>query len=105
MTELAKRRGIDVDERAFFPEELSSFSGRCQTGSTADVTPVSEIGPYCVTPATIAETLMNDYMKESIRPPLSPPNKPSTDHADPARRVRLPTVSLSSVRTFSVPWP
>jgi branched-chain amino acid aminotransferase len=44
--ELAKRRGIEVDERAFFPEKLSSFSGRCQTGSTADVTPVSEIGPY-----------------------------------------------------------
>jgi branched-chain amino acid aminotransferase len=34
------------------------------TGSAAEVTPVSEIGPYKFTPATISETLMNDYMKE-----------------------------------------
>jgi len=62
--ELAKRRGVDAVEGALFPEELSSFSGRCQTGSTAEPTPASEIGPYRVTPATIAETPMNDYRKE-----------------------------------------
>jgi len=62
--ELAKRRGVDVVKRALFPEELSSFSGRCQTGSTAEATPASEIGPYRVTLATITETLMNDCMNE-----------------------------------------
>ncbi|MBP1874088.1 Branched-chain-amino-acid aminotransferase [Ensifer adhaerens] len=62
--ELAKRRGYQVVERAIMPEELSDFSECFLTGSAAEVTPVSEIGPYRFTPATICETLMNDYMKE-----------------------------------------
>ncbi|OOG64317.1 branched-chain amino acid aminotransferase [Sinorhizobium sp. A49] len=62
--ELAKRRGYQVIERAIMPEELSGFSECFLTGSAAEVTPVSEIGPYRFTPATICETLMNDYMKE-----------------------------------------
>ena len=62
--ELAKRRGIQVIERAIMPEELSTFSECFLTGSAAEVTPVSEIGPYRFTPSTICETLMNDYMKE-----------------------------------------
>ncbi|MDB5556237.1 MAG: branched-chain amino acid aminotransferase [Rhizobium sp.] len=63
--ELAKRRGIQVIERAIMPEELPEFSECFLTGSAAEVTPVSEIGSkYKFTPATISETLMNDYMKE-----------------------------------------
>ncbi|MBB4565953.1 branched-chain amino acid aminotransferase [Rhizobium leucaenae] len=62
--ELAKRRGLQVVERAIMPEELSEFSECFLTGSAAEVTPVSEIGPYRFTPASISETLMNDYMKE-----------------------------------------
>ena len=62
--ELAKRRGYQVVERVIMPEELSNFSECFLTGSAAEVTPVSEIGPYRFTPSTICETLMNDYMKE-----------------------------------------
>lgn len=62
--ELAKRRGYQIVERAIMPEELSGFSECFLTGSAAEVTPVSEIGPYRFTPSTICETLMNDYMKE-----------------------------------------
>ncbi|CDM58556.1 MULTISPECIES: branched-chain amino acid aminotransferase [Rhizobium] len=62
--ELAKRRGIEVIERAIMPEELADFSECFLTGSAAEVTPVSEIGPHKFTPATISETLMNDYIKE-----------------------------------------
>jgi len=63
--ELAKRRGIKVIERAIMPQELADFSECFLTGSAAEVTPVSEIGgTYKFTPATISETLMNDYMKE-----------------------------------------
>jgi len=63
--ELAKRRGIEVVERAIMPEELPDFSECFLTGSAAEVTPVSEIGgKYSFTPAMISETLMNDYMKE-----------------------------------------
>ncbi|MCQ4631024.1 branched-chain amino acid aminotransferase [Shinella sp. CPCC 100929] len=61
---LAKRRGYEVVERVIMPEELSDFSECFLTGSAAEVTPVSEIGPYRFTPGTICETLMNDYMKE-----------------------------------------
>ncbi len=62
--ELAKRRGYQVVERVIMPEELAGFSECFLTGSAAEVTPVSEIGPYTFKPATISETLMNDYMKE-----------------------------------------
>jgi branched-chain amino acid aminotransferase len=63
--ELAKRRGIEVVERAIMPEELSTFSECFLTGSAAEVTPVSEIGgQWTFTPGKISETLMNDYMKE-----------------------------------------
>jgi branched-chain amino acid aminotransferase len=62
--ELAKRRGYQIVERVIMPEELSDFSECFLTGSAAEVTPVSEIGPYRFTPGTISETLMNDYMKE-----------------------------------------
>jgi branched-chain amino acid aminotransferase len=61
---LAKRRGYEVVERVIMPEELSDFSECFLTGSAAEVTPVSEVGPYRFTPGTISETLMNDYMKE-----------------------------------------
>ena len=61
---LAKRRGYQVVERAIMPDELAGFSECFLTGSAAEVTPVSEIGPYTFKPATISETLMNDYMKE-----------------------------------------
>ena len=56
--------GFEVIERAILPEELPDFSECFLTGSAAEVTPVSEIGPYRFTPSTISETLMNDYMKE-----------------------------------------
>ena len=62
--ELAKRRGYQIVERVIMPEELSDFSECFLTGSAAEVTPVSEIGPYRFTSGTISETLMNDYMKE-----------------------------------------
>ncbi|MBX5166177.1 MULTISPECIES: branched-chain amino acid aminotransferase [unclassified Rhizobium] len=62
--ELAKRRSIEVIERAILPEELPGFSECFLTGSAAEVTPVSEIGPHRFTPSVISETLMNDYMKD-----------------------------------------
>jgi branched-chain amino acid aminotransferase len=62
--ELAKRRGYEVVERAIMPQELAGFSECFLTGSAAEVTPVSEIGPHTFKPAMISETLMNDYMKE-----------------------------------------
>jgi branched-chain amino acid aminotransferase len=62
--DLAKRRGIEVIERAIMPEEMEGFEQCFLTGTAAEVTPVSEIGPYKFTVGKIAETLMNDYSAE-----------------------------------------
>jgi branched-chain amino acid aminotransferase len=59
---LAKKRGIEVRERAILPEELASFSECFITGTAAEVTPVSEIGDFRFKPGQISETLLNDYM-------------------------------------------
>lgn len=62
--ELAKRRGFEVSERRIMPEELSTFSECFITGSAAEVTPVSEIGPYTFKPGEMTKTLMDDYSAE-----------------------------------------
>ena len=62
--DLAKRRGLTVNERAIMPEELEGFSECFLTGTAAEVTPVSEIGQYRFTPGAISEQLMNDYAAE-----------------------------------------
>lgn len=62
--DLAKRRGIKVTERAILPEEMESFEGCFLTGTAAEVTPVSEIGPYKFVVGDIIKTLMDDYTKE-----------------------------------------
>ncbi|MBS9721055.1 branched-chain amino acid aminotransferase [Tianweitania sp. BSSL-BM11] len=62
--ELAKRRGLTVNERAIQPEELSTFSECFLTGTAAEVTPVSEIGEFRFTPGEISKQLMNDYTAE-----------------------------------------
>ena len=65
---LAKARQIPVHERAITREELPGFEECFLTGTAAEVTPVSEIGPYRFKPGTISETLMNDYAAEVRRP-------------------------------------
>lgn len=58
---LAKARGIKVIERQIKPEEMASFQECFITGTAAEVTPVSEIGPYKFTPADVCRNLMADY--------------------------------------------
>ena len=58
---LARERGIEVIERAIFPDELSTFSECFITGSAAEITPVAEIGEHVYKPGQISETLVNDY--------------------------------------------
>jgi len=59
--DLAKKRGISVTERPIMPEEMAGFEQCFLTGTAAEVTPVSEIGPYHFTVGEIAKTLMEDY--------------------------------------------
>jgi branched-chain amino acid aminotransferase len=62
--ELARRRGFEVAERRIMPAELSSFNECFITGTAAEVTPVSEIGPYRFKPGNMTKVLMEDYSAE-----------------------------------------
>jgi branched-chain amino acid aminotransferase len=62
--DLAKRRGIEVIERRIMPEELVGFEECFITGTGAEVTPVSEIGPYKFTPGAISRAMVDDYSAE-----------------------------------------
>jgi branched-chain amino acid aminotransferase len=61
---IAKAHQIPVLERHIKPEEMEGFSECFLTGSAAEVTPVSEIGPYRFKPGALTEKLMNAYADE-----------------------------------------
>ncbi|MFQ3594715.1 MAG: branched-chain amino acid aminotransferase [Sphingomonadaceae bacterium] len=58
---LARRRGVDVIERAIWPEELEDFEQCFLTGSAAEVTPVGRIGPWGFEVGALTRQLMRDY--------------------------------------------
>lgn len=60
--DLATARGYEIVERRIMPGELESFSECFITGTAAEVTPVSEIGPYRFAPGQITKTVLDDYM-------------------------------------------
>jgi branched-chain amino acid aminotransferase len=62
--DLAKRRGFEVLERRIMPDELEGFNECFITGTAAEVTPVSEIGPYTFQPGNMTKVLMEDYSAE-----------------------------------------
>jgi len=62
--DLAKRRGFEVQERRIMPAELDSFNECFITGTAAEVTPVSEIGPHRFQPGNMTKVLMEDYTAE-----------------------------------------
>ncbi len=59
--QLAKRRGINVIERAIWPEELESFEQCFLTGSAAEVTPVGSVGPWSFEVGDMTRQMMTDY--------------------------------------------
>jgi branched-chain amino acid aminotransferase len=61
---LAQARQIPVYERYIDPEEMAGFSECFLTGTAAEVTPVSQVGPYNFTPARICAAMMEDYAKD-----------------------------------------
>ncbi|MEY2883103.1 MAG: hypothetical protein RL490_827 [Pseudomonadota bacterium] len=58
---LAKKRGIEVIERAIWPEELEGFEQAFLTGSAAEVTPLAEIGPWRFEVGDLTRQLARDY--------------------------------------------
>ncbi len=59
--ELAKKRGYKVIERAIMPEEMAKAQECFLTGTAAEVTPVSEAGPYRFTPGEVCRNLIADF--------------------------------------------
>lgn len=59
---LAERRGIKIIERAIWPEELETFEQCFLTGTAAEVTPVSEIGPWSFEVGEVGLGLRSDYL-------------------------------------------
>lgn len=67
--DLARRRGLTLIERPIMPEELSDFEQCFLTGTAAEVTPVSEIGPHHYKVGKETELLMRDYDLEVGKTP------------------------------------
>ena len=68
--ELARARQIPVFERYIEPTELETFEECFLTGTAAEITPVSEIGPHKFTPGALCEMMMKAYAAE-VRSPVS----------------------------------
>jgi branched-chain amino acid aminotransferase len=65
--DLCRQRGFEVVERRIQPEELEGFSECFITGSAAEVTLVSEIGPYSFLTGNMGKVIMEDY-SDAVRP-------------------------------------
>ena len=68
--DLACKRGIEIVERVILPEEMESFEQCFLTGTAAEVTPVSEIGPHRFQVGEITKALMSDY-ESAVQPSRS----------------------------------
>ena len=62
--DLAKRRDVEIIERRIMPDELTGFDECFICGTGAEVTPVSEAGPYRFTPGELSRSLIEDYTSE-----------------------------------------
>jgi branched-chain amino acid aminotransferase len=62
--DLARNRQIRVNERVIMPDELANFEQCFIVGTAAEVTPVSEVGPYRFKVGDITRTLRSDYLVE-----------------------------------------
>jgi branched-chain amino acid aminotransferase len=59
--DLARKRGIDVVERAICPEELENFQEMFLSGTAVEVTPVQSAGPWSFEVGEVTRQLSKDY--------------------------------------------
>ncbi|MEO6359715.1 MAG: branched-chain amino acid aminotransferase [Sphingomicrobium sp.] len=59
--DLARKRGVEVVERAIWPEELESFEQMFITGSAAEVTFIQSAGPWNFEIGDLSRQLARDY--------------------------------------------
>ncbi len=67
--ELARRRGLEVIERAIMPEELAEAEEVFLTGTAAEVTPVGQIDDLTFSVGDISRWMMEDYDAEVGKDP------------------------------------
>jgi branched-chain amino acid aminotransferase len=60
--DLAGRRGIEVHERAIWPEELEGFEQMFLTGTAAEVTPIQSAGPWRFEVGDLTLQMRKDYL-------------------------------------------
>jgi len=65
---IAKQQGMEVIESRIMPDDLPTYNECFIVGSAAEVTPISEIGPYNFRPGNISRTLMDAY-SNAVRVP------------------------------------
>lgn len=58
---LARQRGVEVFERAIFPNELATFTESFLTGSAAEITPIREIAGLAYKPGALTEQVVHDF--------------------------------------------
>lgn len=61
LIDLARERGVEVVERAIWPEELETFQNFFLTGSAAEVTFVQSAGPWSFEIGALQQQLAKDY--------------------------------------------
>lgn len=61
LIDLARKRGVEVVERAIWPEELETFQNFFLTGSAAEVTFVQSAGPWSFEIGALQQQLAKDY--------------------------------------------
>lgn len=61
LMDLARRRGVEVVERAIWPDELESFEQAFLTGTAAEVTAIQSIGPWSFEVGELTRQLDRDY--------------------------------------------
>ena len=60
--DLARRRGIEVHERAIWPEELEGFEQMFLTGTAAEVAPIQSAGPWNFEVGDLTLQMRSDYL-------------------------------------------
>jgi len=61
--EIAEQTGIDIVERHITPEDLALADEVFLTGTAAEITPVSEIGPHRFTPGPVCHLMIKEYTR------------------------------------------
>jgi len=59
--DLARQNGIEVIERAIWPDELKSASEIFLTGTAAEISPVGQIDELTFTPGALTQKLIEAY--------------------------------------------